>query len=81
MGDAAYVYTKTADGCTISIDSRRAVQAGADVEISECDVKIKTGALDSPVQRDLALFNLITSLLPVVNKEPIRESDTVRSDQ
>jgi hypothetical protein len=71
MGDAAYTYIKTKDGCEIRIDSRRAIQSGANISINGCDVTVSTGALDAPAQRDLALFTLLNNILPVTIKESI----------
>ena len=82
FGDAVYTYEKTSDdNCTIRIDSRRSLTDGATLAIVGCDVTVNARSLDANANRDLALFNLLQSVvLPITGVKPVAPAQTAPTE-
>lgn len=50
--NAHYSYTRTGDQCTLAVDSGRVLAAGIDLKLTDCDVTVTAGKVESP-QNDL----------------------------
>ncbi len=64
-GNAFYKYEKRTDQtCVVTIDSGRRMSAGAELEITDCDVKVKTPSLEQGSANTAVIELLLNRLLP-----------------
>lgn len=69
FGDAAYSYKKTKEGCVITIYSGRNLPAGAEADITNCNLKVKAASLEADTQQN-SLIAMLMQLLLAKEEKP-----------